>query len=90
MNLVGAVYLAAAFKERRRATVLGENTCGCVLGIRRRHKLPDGGTLEISEMDFRTATGERLEGEGVAPDELVRPTRRDLASGHDRALARAL
>ena len=82
--------LAAALKERGRGRVVGEETCGCVLGIRRRHTLPDGGTLEVSEMDFRTASGARLEGAGVAPDETVTPTRRDLAEGHDRALARAL
>ena len=82
--------LAAALRERGRGRVVGEETCGCVLGIRRRHTLPDGGTLEISEMDFRTASGARLEGAGVAPDETVTPTRRDLAAGHDPALARAI
>jgi C-terminal processing protease CtpA/Prc len=79
----------AALRERGRARVVGEATCGCVLGIRRRHTLPDGGLLDVSEMDYRTAGGRRLEGAGLEPDERVAPTRRDLQSGRDAALARA-
>jgi carboxyl-terminal processing protease len=85
-----AEILAAALQETRRARVIGENTCGCVLAIRRRHTLPDGGLLDISEMDFRTARHTRLEGRGITPDELVTPTRRDLRDGRDVALAHAL
>ncbi|MDQ1592779.1 MAG: carboxyl-terminal processing protease [Pyrinomonadaceae bacterium] len=85
-----AEILAAALQETRRARVIGENTCGCVLAIRRRHTLPDGGLLDISEMDFRTARHTRLEGAGVTPDEIVSPTRRDLRDGRDVALAHAL
>jgi carboxyl-terminal processing protease len=80
----------AALRERGRARIVGESTCGCVLGIRRRHALPDGGVLEISEVDFRTASGARLEGSGLAPDEQVAPTRADLRAGRDGALERAL
>jgi carboxyl-terminal processing protease len=85
-----AEILAAALQETRRARVVGEHTCGCVLAIRRRHTLPDGGLLDISEMDFRTASRARLEGRGVTPDELVQPTRRDISDGRDPALERAI
>jgi len=85
-----AEILAAALQETRRARVIGEHTCGCVLAIRRRHTLPDGGLLDISEMDFRTARHTRLEGAGVTPDELVSPTRRDISDGRDPALERAI
>ena len=85
-----AEIFAAALQETKRARVIGEHTCGCVLAIRRRHTLPDGGLLDISEMDFRTARHTRLEGVGITPDELVSPTRRDLSDGRDPALARAL
>ncbi|HEV2862778.1 MAG TPA: S41 family peptidase [Pyrinomonadaceae bacterium] len=81
---------AAALRERGRARLLGEATCGCVLGIRRRHPLPDGGILDISEMDYRTASGRRLEGSGLSPDETVEPTREDLRRGRDPAMERAL
>jgi carboxyl-terminal processing protease len=85
-----AEILAAALQETHRAQVIGEHTCGCVLAIRRRHTLPDGGLLDISEMDFRTALRTRLEGAGVTPDELVQPTRRDISDGRDPALERAI
>jgi carboxyl-terminal processing protease len=85
-----AEILAAALQETRRARVVGEHTCGCVLAIRRRHTLPDGGLLDISEMDFRTARHTRLEGRGITPDELVSPTRRNISDGRDPALERAI
>lgn len=80
----------AALKEAERARVVGEKSCGCVLGIRRRHTLGDGGVLDVSEMDYRTPRGARLEGAGVVPDEVITPTRRDLQAGRDPALERAV
>ena len=85
-----AEVFAASLRETNRAAVIGETTCGCVLGIRRRHRLPDGGVLDISEMDYHTAAGTRLEGAGLRPDLTVEPTREDLRRRRDRALERAL
>lgn len=85
-----AEIFAAAMIERGRATVIGTNTCGCVLAIRRRHMLPDGGELDVSEMDYRTAKGTRLEGVGVPPDETVTLERSDLHAQIDRAVERAI
>ncbi|MFL6337049.1 MAG: S41 family peptidase [Pyrinomonadaceae bacterium] len=85
-----AEVFAASLRETNRASVIGEATCGCVLGIRRRHRLPDGGILDVSEMDYHTASGTRLEGAGLRPDVTVEPTREDLRHGRDRALERAL
>ena len=85
-----AEVFAASLRETDRATVIGEATCGCVLGIRRRHRLPDGGVLDVSEMDYRTARGTRLEGAGLRPDVTIEPTREDLRRSRDRALERAL
>ncbi|HVG28358.1 MAG TPA: S41 family peptidase [Pyrinomonadaceae bacterium] len=85
-----AEIFAAALKDAGRARVVGETTCGCVLAIRARHPLPDGGLLDVSEMDYRTARGARLEGAGVAPDEIVTPTRDDITRGRDPALLRAV
>lgn len=79
-----------ALKQSRRARIIGQNTCGCVLAIRRRHTLPDGGELDVSEMDYRTSAGARLEGVGVAPDETVQLKRTDLLARRDHALERAL
>jgi carboxyl-terminal processing protease len=84
------VFVAALREAGRASAVLGEGTCGCVLGIRRRHSLPDGGVLDVSEMDYRTAGGRRLEGVRIEPDEEINVTRPDLQRGRDRALERAV
>ena len=79
-----------ALRDAGRATVIGTDTCGCVLAVRRPHVLPDGGELMISEMDYHTSRGVRLEGMGIAPDEYVTLTRADLLARRDRALESAL
>ncbi|HYN86805.1 MAG TPA: S41 family peptidase, partial [Pyrinomonadaceae bacterium] len=84
-----AEVFAAALKDSRRALVVGETTCGCVLGIRRRHRLPDGGILDVSETDYHTASGTRLERIGLAPDHTVPLTRTDLRAGRDAVMLRA-
>jgi len=80
-----AEILAAALQNKRRAQVIGTDTCGCVLAIRNRHALPDGGVLDVSEFDYRTALGVRLEGVGVKPDKMAPVTRTDLYSRRDAA-----
>ena len=84
-----AEIMVAALQAKRRAQVIGTGTCGCVLAIRSRHALPDGGVLDVSEFDYRTADGLRLEGAGIKPDRLVLNTRADIYSRYDRALEMA-
>jgi carboxyl-terminal processing protease len=81
-----AEIMVAAFQAKRRGPVIGTGTCGCVLAIRSRHALPDGGVLDVSEFDYRTAAGFRLEGTGIKPDQLTLTTRADIYSRYDRAL----
>ena len=85
-----AEIFVAAMKDARRAITLGTPTCGCVLAIRRHHTLPDGGELDVSEMDYRTASGTRLEGTGIAPDEKIPLDIKDLRAGRDRVLEQAI
>jgi carboxyl-terminal processing protease len=85
-----AEIFVASIKAARRATLIGTGTCGCVLAIRRRHLLPDGGELDVSEMDYRTSLGRRLEGNGVAPDEIITPDLSDIRAGRDRIIERAI
>lgn len=80
----------AGLRAAGRATVIGTQTCGCVLAIRTRHELPDGGLLDISELDYQTASGYRLERNGIRPDQTVVIERSDLYSGRDRALRLAI
>jgi len=79
-----------ALRIARRATIIGTQTCGCVLAVRTRHVLPDGGLLDVSELDYETALGSRLEGHGLTPDETVVNARGDLYSGRDRAMESAI
>jgi carboxyl-terminal processing protease len=85
-----AEILAATLQAKGRAQVLGSGTCGCVLAIRNRHALPDGGVLDVSEFDYKTAGGVRLEGAGIKPDKVISVTRSDVYSRHDRPLERAI
>jgi carboxyl-terminal processing protease len=84
-----AEILAAVLQAQGRARLVGTTTCGCVLAIRSRHTLPDDGVLDVSEFDYQTAAGIRLEGRGVQPEDLIQPERRDLYSKRDRARQRA-
>jgi carboxyl-terminal processing protease len=79
-----------ALRFSKRATIIGGETCGCVLAVRTRHLLPDGGLLDVSELDYETAVGDRLEGHGIKPEETVLVERSDLYAGRDRAMERAV
>jgi C-terminal peptidase prc len=79
-----------ALRVSKRATIIGNETCGCVLAVRSRHLLPDGGLLDVSELDYETPAGDRLEGHGIKPDETVRVERSDLYSHRDRAMELAV
>jgi carboxyl-terminal processing protease len=81
-----AEIMVAALQMKHRARVIGSATCGCVLAIRNRHPLPDGGLLDVSEFDYRTANGVRLEGLGIKPDDAVPLTRNDVYSRRDTVL----
>ena len=81
-----AEIMTAVLQTNRGARVIGSATCGCVLAIRNRHTLPDGGVLDVSEFDYRTADGVRLEGRGITPNELTKLKRQDLYAGRDRTL----
>jgi carboxyl-terminal processing protease len=85
-----AEIFVAAVKKAKRATIIGTQTCGCVLAIRTRHNLPDGGVLDVSELDYKTPAGERLEGNGTQPDQEVMVNRKDLYAKRDAALIYAL
>ncbi|MEO6727131.1 MAG: S41 family peptidase [Blastocatellia bacterium] len=84
----GSEIFAAAMQERKRASIVGTNptTCGCLLGVSRTLRLSDGGKLNISDTDYRTAQGRRIEGLGVKPDQQIDLRITDLIAGRDRTL----
>ncbi len=88
----GSEIFAAAMQERRRASIIGMNptTCGCLLGVSRTLRLSDGGKLNISDTDYRTAQGRRIEGLGVKPDQQIELRIADLIAGRDRTLEQSV
>src|SRR5215813_7754248 len=84
----GSEIFAAAMQERKRAIIIGASptTCGCLLGVSRTLKLWDGGKLNVSDTDYRTAMGRRIEGTGVTPDLQFETRMEDLLSSRDRTL----
>ncbi|MBI1763897.1 MAG: hypothetical protein HYR56_20930 [Acidobacteria bacterium] len=84
----GSEILAAAMQERKRGLIVGSNpaTCGCLLGVSRTLRLDDGGKLNISDTDYRTAYGKRIEGVGIQPDQRIDMRITDLLAGRDSVL----
>ena len=85
----GSELFAGAMQAAGRATVVGETTCGCLLGFLGYARIPGGGELAYSEVGFVLGNGKRIEGEGVVPDQLVPLTLADLVVNRDRALEAA-
>jgi carboxyl-terminal processing protease len=80
---------AGGMQAAGRARVFGARTPGGALPALMR-QLPNGDVLEYAIGDFVTVAGRRIEGHGVVPDELVRPSRAAIAAGHDPALDAAI
>lgn len=74
-----------AMQYHHRATLVGGRTPGVVLGAGN-YRLPDGGYLSVSHLDFIGVGGHQLEGIGVTPDIIVEPTLADLRAQRDEAL----
>ena len=85
----GSELFAGSMQATNRATVVGEPSCGCLLGFLGYARIPGGGELAYSEVGFVLPNGKRIEGEGVIPDRLVPLAVADLRIGRDRALETA-
>lgn len=85
-----AELLAVTLAEQRNALLIGEPTCGCVVGVRVEYVLPDGGGLRIAETGFVSARGARMEGQPTLPTVRVTPSLADLRAGRDPVLEEAV
>ena len=83
-----AEHFAAGMQESGRAKILGEQTCGCMLGIMGKTKIK-GGELYVSQFDFLTAKGKRIEGVGVPADVVFTLTIGDVQNGFTGAINQA-
>lgn len=72
-----------------RARVFGTQTSGGALPAVLQ-RLPSGDVMQYAIGDFVTATGRRIEGIGVAPDQVVETAMADLLAGRDPILDTAL
>jgi carboxyl-terminal processing protease len=82
----GSELFAGTMQAAGRATIVGEASCGCLLGFLGYARVPGGAELAYSEVGFVLGNGKRIEGEGVIPDRVVPPTIADLRFYRDRAL----
>jgi carboxyl-terminal processing protease len=80
---------AAGMQDTGRATIIGTQSCGCVLGIAKPRVMKGGSVLEMSEVLWFSPRGRKLEGTGVIPDKIVSPTLSDLQRKRDAVLAEA-
>jgi len=80
---------ASTMQAAGRAVVVGQPSCGCLLGFLGYARIPGGAELAYSEVGFRLPNGHRIEGEGVIPDVAVPLTAHDLQLNRDRALEQA-
>ena len=80
---------AGGMQSIGRARIFGQTSMGQALPALF-DRLPNGDVLIHAYGDFVTATGTRLEGKGVVPDEPVPLDRRDLLAGRDRTMESAL
>jgi carboxyl-terminal processing protease len=85
----GSELFAGTMQATGRAAVVGQPSCGCLLGFLGYARVPGGAELAYSEVGFVLGNGKRIEGEGVIPDRPVPLTLPDLQMSRDRALEEA-
>ena len=77
---------SGVLQENGRATIVGRQSCGCLLGIAKYREVEGGGELAISELGYVSPKGNRLEGSGVLPNEQVTLKIADLQRHRDAAI----
>jgi carboxyl-terminal processing protease len=85
----GAEMLASSLQALGRAKVVGETSCGCLLGIFRYIPLAANARLAVSEQALALPDGRRIEAVGVQPDVPVARSLAALREGRDEALTAA-
>ncbi len=89
LSASGSELFAGTLQATGRAKVVGEPSCGCLLGFLGYARIPGGAELAYSEVGFVLTNGKHVEGEGVIPDRLVPHTLEDLRLARDRPLEEA-
>jgi carboxyl-terminal processing protease len=80
---------AGGMQDLKRAKIFGSATAGAALpSVFTR--LPNGDGFQYVVANYISQGGKPLEGLGVVPDEIVRPTQNGLLAGKDEAMERAV
>jgi carboxyl-terminal processing protease len=82
-------FLAAGIQDLNRGKIFGQTTAGMALPSTI-ESLPNGDLMQFVIFNMIRSNGERIEGYGVTPDEIVPLTRAALISGEDPALNSAI
>jgi carboxyl-terminal processing protease len=85
----GSELFAGVMQENGRASVVGRQSCGCVLGISEFKKVKGGGELAVSEYGYLSPRENSFEGTGVIPDKTVELKISDLQTRRDAVLDEA-
>jgi carboxyl-terminal processing protease len=85
----GSELFAGTMQAVGRAKVVGQPSCGCLLGFLGYASVPGGAQLAYSEVGFVLPNGRHIEGEGVIPDVEVPLSLSDLRLFRDRTLEEA-
>jgi carboxyl-terminal processing protease len=80
--------LAQGLQDLRRARIFGTRTAGAALPSDI-IQLPDGDRFQYPEANYFSVKGRVLEGNGVRPDVIVKPTVKALLAGRDLPLEAA-
>jgi len=83
-------FLASSLQAIGRAKVIGDTSCGCLLGYMGYANVPGGGALAYSEIDFAPVNGKRIERVGVIPDQQVSLSKADLRANKDAGIEAAV
>ncbi|MBZ5497030.1 MAG: PDZ domain-containing protein [Acidobacteriia bacterium] len=89
LSLCATEIFAGGLRDLGRARIFGSHTGGAALGGAV-EKLPNGDGFMYAFANYVTAGGLTIEGNGLAPDVAVKPTREALLQGKDPALEAAI
>jgi carboxyl-terminal processing protease len=81
---------SGAVKDLRLGTLVGTRTAGIVAGPNAGYVLNDNSVLIMPPQHQLSADYEIINGIGVAPDYYLPATAKDLSTGHDPDIAKAL
>jgi len=75
-----AELVAGALQDNRRATVVGTTTFGKG-SVQTIFELPDGAGMRLTTMRYYTPSGRSIQAQGIRPDVLIEPAKREEMAG---------